>query len=330
MEIFDTARSNRRGRVAYLAGALPVLALALLSPLTASAQVAFLDPPRGHLERTHEIDLYADGEFGADIDGGGGFNRLHAGGRYTTDGALNRNFGLGLHVAYTYDGYRFDEAQSPSCAPDAACFEVPPWENIHTTDIAPSAGIIFTPGFQLLAWVPMRFSHESGRSESPFTGGVIGALRIVLDQGRFATTLGVGYMSELEASGRVFPVIGVDWHVGERWHFVTEGGPYEGGLGTVVFGPARDVKLRVSAGWERKRFRLSDAGTRAPNGLGQHVNAPILAGLDLRLSDAFHLEAHGGISVAGRLTIFDSDGNRLLEEDYDVAGRAGVSLQITF
>ncbi len=325
MEI-STRPVKRRPALAALG-----LCCALLStPLAAAAQVAFLDPPRGQLERTNDIDFAADGEFGGDIDGGGSFNLLRIGGSFTTDGAINRNFGLGIHVAYTYNGYRFDEASNPSCAPDAACFQVPPWRNIHTTDIAPSAGIIFGPGFQLLAWVPMRFSNESGRSKSPFTGGIVGAVRIVLDQGRIATTLGVGFMSELEASGRVFPVIGVDWKIGERWHFVTEGGPYEGGLGTLIFGPAQDIKLRVSSGWERKRFRLSDAGARSPNGIGQQVDAPILAGIDLRLSDAFHLEAHGGISVAGRLSIFDSLGNRLLAEDYSVAGRAGGSLRITF
>ena len=340
MEIFRANRIGPRGRADAkraprswpLAAAawLVVLGASVALPFAASAQFAFLDPPRGQLERTHEIDVHVDGEFGADIDRGTSFNRLNTGVRYTTDGALNRNFGLGLHIAYMFDGYNFDDYANPTCAPDAPCFEVAPWQNVHTTDIAPSVGIIFTPGFQLLAWVPMRFSHESGRSESPFTGGIVGAARIVFDQGRIATTLGVGYMSELEASGRVFPVIGVDWQVGERWRFLTEGGPYEGGLGTVVFGPASDIKLRVSAGWERKRFRLSDSGDRSPNGLGQHVNAPILAGLDIRLSDAFHLEFHGGLSVAGHVTILDSDGNTLLESDYDVAGRFGGSLQIVF
>lgn len=326
MEIADSRRAERAALTAIAAAVAAFVAL----PGIASAQVAFIDPPRGQLERTNEIDVHADGELGADLDDGTSFNRLDAGVRFTTDGALNRNFGLGIHLAYTYDGYHFDEVASPSCAPDEACFEVAPWENVHTIDIAPSAGIIFTPGFQLLAWVPMRFSQEGGRSETPFTGGIIGAARFVLDQGRFATTLGVGFMSELEGSGRVFPVIGVDWEVSERWRFVTEGGPYEGGLATVIFGPSKDIKLRVSSGWERKRFRLSDSGTRHPNGIGQQVDAPILAGLDLRLSHAFHLEFHGGLSVAGRLTIFDSNGNRLLESDYDVAGRVGGSLQIVF
>jgi len=299
------------------------------TPLEAAAQFAFLDPPRGHLERTQEFDFHADGEIGADIDAGGSYNRLNTGFRFTTDGSLNRNFGLGIHIAYTYDGYRFDDSNSASCAPNVPCFADDPWEHIHTTDIAPSAGLIFGPGLQLLTWVPMRFSHESGRAENPFTAGIVGALRMVFNEDRIATTLGVGYMSELAGSGRLFPVIGVDWKVGDRWQLVTEGGPYEGGLGTLIFGPSRSVKLRVSAGWERKRFRLSDSGTRSPNGVGEHVNAPILGGIDIRLSDAFHLEAHGGISVAGQLTIIDAAGNAT-RSDYDVAGRAGGSIQVVF
>lgn len=332
----DRARATPRRRRALgmtrgclLTWATACCALGAALPLDAAAQFAFIDPPRGQLERTTSFDFHADGEFGADLDRGTSFNRLDTGFALNTDGAVNRNFGLGIFIAYTYDGYDFANEASPTCAPDALCFEVAPWEHVNTVDIAPSAGIIFTPGLQLLAWVPMRFSFESGRSESPFTGGVIGALRMVFAEGRFSTTLGVGYMSELEESAQVFPVIGLDWRVGERWRLVTEGGPYEGGLATVIFGPSPSVKLRVSGGWERIRFRLSESGTRSPNGVGQQVDAPLLAGVDIRLSPAFHLEAHGGISVAGRLSIEDAAGNRL-QSDYDVSGRVGGSLDILF
>ena len=296
----------------------------------AAAQFAFLDPPRGHLERTHEFDLHADGEFGADLDDGSEFRRVNTGLRYTTDGALNRNFGLGLHASYTYDGYHFDDDPTSCSSPTDACFHEQPWKSIHTIDIAPSVGIIFSPGFQLLAWVPVRFSNEPGNSDKGVTGGIVAGARMVFAQGAFATTLGVGYMSELEDDGRLFPVIGVDWQFGERWRIETEGGPFEGGLGTLIFGPAESIKFRVSAGWERKRFRLSNAGARTPNGLGQQENAPLLAGIDLRLSDAFHFEMHGGLSLAGRLSVYDAGGTKLLESDYDVAGRLGASLRVTF
>lgn len=313
-----------------LRAGVAAIALTAALPGLAAAQFSMIDPPRGHLERTNVIDYHVDGEFNADLDEGTDFNRFNTGFSFDTDGAINRSFGLGIHLAYTFDGYHFGESATPTCAPDALCFEVPPWGNINTTDIAPSAGIIFTPAVQLLAWVPMRFSTETGRSESPFTGGIIGALRMVFAQGRFNTTLGVGFMSELEGSGRLFPVIGVDWQIGERWRLVTEGGPYEGGLATLTFGPSRSVKLRLSGGWERKRFRLSDSGTRSPNGVGQQVDAPILAGIDFQLSRAFHLEAHGGFSAAGQLEILDASGNSSLTSDYDISARAGGSLRIVF
>jgi hypothetical protein len=176
----------------------------------------------------------------------------------------------------------------------------------------------------------MRFSLEAGATDSGFTGGIIGALRTSFNQGRFVTTLGVGFQSEIAESGRVFPVIGLDWQLGESWRIVTEGGPYEGGLVTVLFGPSKQVKLSISAGWERKRFRLSSSSDRTPNGVGQQQDAPILAGFDIALSESFRLEFHGGVSVAGRMYIDDSSGDLLLESDYSVAGRAGAGLEIIF
>lgn len=306
--------------------------LLLLSwaPADAGAQVAFMDPPRGHLERVHEIDAFVDGEFGGDLDAGGKFARVNTGLRYTTDGAINRNVGLGLGLGFTYDGYDFDSSSNPTCAPTDACFQVPPWKSIYTMDIAPSAGIVLAPEIQILAWVPMRFALEAGARESGFTGGVIAGVRTAFNQGRFATTLAVGVQSDIERSVRVFPVIGIDWQLGQSWRIVTEGGPYEGGLVSLLFGPSEQVKLSLSAGWERKRFRLSSGGERSPNGVGQQENAPILAGFDIRLSPAFRIEFHGGLSVAGRMSIDDSGGNRLLKSDYDVAGRAGGALEIVF
>ena len=311
--------------------AASVLALGfMLAPSSALAQFAFLDPPRGQLERTQELDLFVDGEFGGDFDAGGGFNRVHTGARFVTDGAVNRNFGLGATLAFAYDGYNFDESQSGLCGPTEACFQVSPWKSIYTVDIAPSASLILMQNFQVLVWVPMRFSLEPGNSENSFTGGIIGGARLVLAQGRIATTFGVGYTSDLEGSGRVFPVIGIDWQLGQRWRIVTEGGPYEGGLATILFGPSKDVKLRFSAGWERKRFRLSNAGDRHKNGVGEQRDAPILVGVDFSLTDNFRLEVHGGLSVAGQLLIYDSGGLRLSQTNYDVAGRFGGSFEIVF
>ena len=323
---------TRRGLGAALrrAPAWPALALAALLPGVAAAQVAFLDPPRGALERASEIDLFANGELGANVDRGNTLNRLNTGVRFVTDGAVNRNFGLGLTTAYTYDDYGFEESAVPSCGPTEACWEVSPWKSIHTVDLAPSASVIFGPEFQLIAWVPMRWSWEPGNRGNSFTGGILAGARLVLGGGRFATTLGVGYQSELDADGRVFPLVAVDWELSERWRFVTEGGPYEGGLFTVLFGPAEQVKLRVSAGWERKRFRLTNANVRHASGIGEQENAPILAGIDIALSHAFRLEFHGGVSAAGRLTLYDSGGVQLSSTKYGPGGRVGGSLEVVF
>lgn len=332
MEMTERIRGTRlvwrRGRAA-LAPAGLVFGL-LLASGAATAQVAFLDPPRGEQERAQEVDVFVNGEFGGEFDAGGKFNRVNTGARYVTDGAVNRNFGLGVTLAYTYDGYDFDESSAAGCAPGAACFEVAPWKSIHTIDIAPSAGLILGPGIQILAWVPMRFSFEQVSNESSFTGGIIGGIRFVFAEGRIATTLGVGYQSEIEASGRVFGLIGVDWQLGERWRIVSEGGPYEGGLATILFGPSKQVKLRLSTGWERKRFRLSEESDRHASGVGEQQEVPVIAGVDIRLSKAFRLEFHGGVGVAGHMSIDDAGGNLLLESDYDVTGRVGGSMEVVF
>jgi hypothetical protein len=328
-------RQSRRFRPCQLApAAIPILVTLLVVAVSgpAAAQFVFMDSPHGGAERAHDVDIFVDGQFGADIDGGGRMSFVHTGARYATSSGTERALGFGLSGGFLYDGYDFNEiVPAPSnCAGNAACFGAPPWKSIYTIDVAPSGTIAFGPRFQLLTWVPIRFALESGSGQSSVTGGVIGAFRFVLRDGRFATTLGVGYQSELEAKGRVFPVIATDWQFNPRWRLLTEGGPNEGGLVTLLYGPSETIKLRVSTGWERSRFRLSQAGTRHPNGIGLRQDAPILVGMQINLTPSFHFDVHGGLAVGGRVQISDRNGNVLSDENYDVAGRMGLTIRGVF
>jgi hypothetical protein len=175
--------------------------------------------------------------------------------------------------------------------------------------------------------VPIRWQAESGGDRTGVTAGVIGMVRFRIAE-RFVTGLGVGVQSELEEDARVFPVIALDWRISDHVQLATRGGPYQGGVVDLLFGPPDGVQAKLSSGWVRQRFRLTNALPN-PDGVGQYSSVPVLAGFRLRLGQRGYLDLEGGVAVAGRLRIENAWGFLLRAEDFDTAGlvRGGFRLE---
>jgi hypothetical protein len=158
--------------------------------------------------------------------------------------------------------------------------------------------------------------------------GAIGALRFNLGDS-FSGVLGIGVSSELSADASVYPVIGLEWRISDTLQLRTTGAPYQGGGAELVWGPDDAVQLAVSAGYERRRFRLSRNSPNA-NGVGEYTYVPLELGLRLNLSRSFWLELNGGLAVAGKLRLDAPDGTRLAESGVDTAGLLGGALGVSF
>ena len=86
--------------------------------------------------------------------------------------------------------------------------------------------------------------------------------------------------------------------------------------------------------WEARsyfdRFRLDDQGI-APDGVGQDESTPPFSmRASLQINPSLRVEAIAGAVFGGMLRLEDEDGNRIEEQDYDIAPFLGIFGSVTF
>lgn len=319
------ARQHRAG--ARGLGWLTALYL-LISGTPAAAQVAIIDPVPDYVTRVFNMEGRAVNQFSTDIQSGGHFDRLRYDLAATGGGSLNQNIRVSLYTRYTQARYDFLDSPAPTCPDLAACFEIPPWQNENAVDITPGLALAIGDSIQIITLVPLRWSGETDSDETGMTAGAIAAVRLSLGDS-FSGVLGIGVQSELASDASVFPVIGLEWRITDSLELRTTGAPYQGGGAELVWGPADAVQLKLSAGYERRRFRLSRNSPNA-NGVGQYTSVPLEIGLRLNLSPRFWLDLSGGLAVAGELRLDAPDRTILSVSKFDTAGLLGGALGLTF
>ena len=293
------------------------VALLSLGAGAAHAQIVLMAPGVGGGDRA-TIDGLVEKQFGAGIDAGGRFERLrfHVGfdGRAEPSG----NVHLTWHTRYTNTDYDFSSTPVAGCPSPAACFSPPPWNVVHTVDIAPGAALVLNPGLQIVAMVPMRWEGETGAEATGMTAGISAGVRLSIAD-RLRALVGVGVQSELEDGLAVFPVVSVDWRLTPGLRFRTTGGPYQGGGGELAWGPSRNFRMTLSAGYERSRFRINGGSTN-PSGVGEYTAVPVLGGFRLGITDSGYLRVEGGMAFSGELQVIDVLGNVLRRSGFGAAG----------
>ncbi len=264
------------------------------------------------------FDARIEQQFGSGVDVGGRFDRLRFHVGFDGRAAPSSNVRLTLHARYTNSDYGFDDAPVSGCPSPAACFAPAPWDMVHTVDIAPGAALKLTPGLQIVAMVPMRWEGEWSADAGNMTAGISAGVRLRIAD-RLRALLGVGFQSELQDDHAVFPVISLDWSLTPGLTVRTTGGPYQGGGGELAWGPSRNVRFTLSAGYDRRRFRI-DGGDMNPNGVGEVRSVPVLAGFRLGITRAGYLLLEGGMAFDGELEIFDARGQLLRASGFGTAG----------
>lgn len=262
-------------------------------------------------------------QFRTNIDGGGKFSSSRVGASIGAMTDVTPDFDIRFQFGYEFDHYNFTGSTGIG-GPD-------PWGDIHTIGFGIIFGAHMTNEWKIFGGPVFQFSAESGASfyDGFIGGGFIGTSYDISPD--LTIGGGVGVVSQIERSVRVFPVILVKWQITERLKLTTEttaGASGDTGI-ELVYDWGGGFETAIGGTYRFRRFRLDD-GALSPEGVGQHSSFPFWVRFGYHFNPNFSVNLHGGVVLGGELRLLDIDGNRIGKEDYDPAGFVGVSGTIRF
>lgn len=258
----------------------------------------------------------------ADIDGGGDysvFSTIVRAGVARSIGGPNL---AGVTFNYDYSDYSFSNP--------AAFGGVAPWNVVRRYGVA--APLVFGVRDRwVLGFIPsVDWFRENGadEGESLTWGGVLSATRFFADGNRLG--LGVGVFQRLEKTS-VFPLLLVDWKLGDRWRLVNplSAGPTGPAGLEIDYRLDGGWNLGLGAAWRTTRFRLSESGP-VPNGIGEERGFPVFLRATRNFGAGVTMNLYAGVVAAGQLRVEDPSGNAVREVDTDPAPLVGVTFSARF
>jgi hypothetical protein len=258
----------------------------------------------------------------ADIDGGGDYSGFGAFVRAGVVGSIGGANLAGVTFNYDYTDYSFSNP--------AAFGGLAPWNAIRR--YGASAPLAFGFGDRwVLGVIPsVDWIRENGadEGESLTWGGVVSASRFFDGGNRLG--LGVGVFQRLEKTS-VFPLLLVDWKLGDRWRLVNplSAGPTGPAGLEIDYRLDGGWNLGLGAAWRTTRFRLSESGPVA-NGIGEERGFPVFLRATRNFGGGLAMNLYAGVVTAGQLRVEDQRGNTLREVDTDPAPLLSVTFSARF
>jgi hypothetical protein len=261
-------------------------------------------------------------QFESGLNGGGSFDAARfvarAGARYAFEGG---SF-VALSLSYGFDDYDFSQSASVGGRR--------PWDRIQNIGLSAPIFIEYGEKWLLLLIPNLRMAAERPEDFGDgLSGGFISGFSYEFSEG-FSVGPGIGVTSEIGDSASVFPVILVDWKIGEHWRIDTGralGATRGPGL-VLSYQPTTLWQFQLGFRYEKARFRLGpDAGS--PSGIGEDRSFPVLGGVRFGLPFAY-VALIGGAEFAGRLRIEDHRGQRIGESTFGPAGTIGINARFLF
>lgn len=341
------ARLRRRGRLvrAHIAARLLTLVLAaahatvmtggiaavlaaLLWPGAAGAQYsAITDPPPRFAWRGHVAGDFR-AEFETKSDSGDEFDAWRSGIEGDFGGPINESILVGFAARYAHSSFDFNLDNGAPTVYGGTRLPREPWNTINVLDMVPHATVLVGDRFAVVAAVPIRWAAETGADRYGFAAGISAVVRWQVNEA-LVVGAGLGITSQLARDAEVFPILALRWRIDETFELRTEGDWFQGGSTTLYVGPSKSIRLLVSAGYERTRFRLDDYGSAADtDGVGEITTIPLEVGLRLQFLEGAFFDFRAGLGVAGRIRVETPGGNRLYDQRYDPAPRVSVSLRL--
>ena len=206
-----------------------------------------------------------------------------------------------------------------------------PWSDIHTLQMDVRFEWWTTNDIVVMFGPFVMWSRESGASwDRALTGGVFAGVMYV-SSAQLAWGAGVGISSQLEDNVLVYPILFLDWKFRSDMKLTSVAGPV--GLAFTgiewVWDFADHFEFGVGARYEFRRFRLDDSGF-APGGVGEDTSIPFWGRLSYRVNDNFAVDVYAGVVAGGRFKVDNADGNRLGEDDSELAPTLAIALRVDF
>ncbi|MEX0279179.1 MAG: hypothetical protein AB3N19_16790 [Ruegeria sp.] len=266
------------------------------------------------------VDGLAVFQGSADLDDGGDFSASRA---FLRAGAINRfEDGSFAGVLFSYGQFNYDFGSSENA----------PWEDIRDIRISVPLRFALDNGANVFVSPQLRWDYEEGASASDgFTYGAFGGISWALTPNlRIGPAIGV--FSEIGSDDlEVFPALLVDWSFADRWNLSTGGGvgATQGPGLSLDYAVTDDVKVGLAVRSERVRFQLDDEGL-APGGVGEDSSIPVVLSVQYAPNPGMSLTAFAGAEFNGELTLENSSGREVSQQDYDTAPIAGLAFQLRF
>jgi hypothetical protein len=258
----------------------------------------------------------------SDLDGGGDFGASGIGVIAGVAGSLGSGNRAGVALNYDFRDYSFSNP--------ARFGGVAPWGTVQHYGVSFPLSFALHDDWSLDVIPSVDWFKENGAdsAESRAWGGVVSATKRFPDGNLLG--FGVGVFERIEKTS-AFPLLIVDWRLSDRWRLINP-------LSAGPTGPAgveleylfdNDWSVGVGAAYRSLRFRLSSRGP-VPNGVGEERGVPVFVRGTYNFDKQTSLYLYAGVVAAGGLRVYDPNGNKLRDDDFDAAPLLGATLTVRF
>ncbi len=258
----------------------------------------------------------------ADLDLGGTANVTGVLLRAGTSRDIGGGSRAGVTLNYDYVDYSFDNP--------VAFGGVSPWQVLQRYGFSAPLSLALEDGWNVGVTPSFDWFKENGAktSDSLVWGASFSAVKRY--EGGNLLGIGLSAFSRIEENSFIpFPII--DWRFGQNWRLKNP-------LAAGPTGPAGlELDYLFDSGWAAgvgaayrvTRYRLSSSGP-TPGGVGQISGVPVFVRASRDLDTALTLNLYAGAVANGQLRVEDAAGNRIREEDFDLAPFLGANLVFRF
>ncbi len=232
---------------------------------------------------------------------------------------VNERLRLSLNTDFEASWYEFDSDAGVGLFAD-------PFNDVYRIRVAPGFFYAINQQWGVLGGGIVELAGESDADvgDAATYGGYIGARYAFSED--FAMTGGFQAKTRIEDNALFLPILGFEWRVTPRVTLATSGPGVGLRLNAML---NEEWSFSIGASWEPRDYRLGDESP-IPDGVARDERVPVIAGFTWKPKPTISLNLYGGAIVWQQLTLDDSDGDELAEDNTDPTGFFGFTASFRF
>lgn len=258
--------------------------------------------------------------FRSDIDSGGDFSITSANFDISLSTILFDDMKFTLTYQYIMDEYDFGGTTGLG--------GLNPWDDVESHYVSLIASKQLANDWTVFGGPIAQFARDRDArlGDSDTYGGMVG---LSINHSETLTYGGgLGVITSLEESERLFPIIILNWQIKPDLRLATDTDAGRSGA-ELIYSVNEGFDIALGLAYEFKRFRLDDASF-APAGVAENTSLPAWVRMTFQLDNNLTVNLRAGMRFGGRLKIDNSIGNQLRDEDYDPVLFVGATLSLHF